>query len=379
MIFGTTTRLDFVVTSGIDLVFSVAAVTDTGAALSYFTNFGASNGATPVTLVPAPALGNTTLRWCSVYNGSGITQVVTVRTDDGVVRTVVRESLFAGQTLQYVPGAGWLLTNAIVPAPITKRISTLRKTGSAAEAAGNWYSFFKDAGIPGASAVGVPGVNGRNVFGSTEPGSLSLAAPVTSWYLTQAAIAVSIVGSPLLYDLVWINSGLVVTTLTEQLVVTPSFPLRDNNGALDGAGYQIGIQWNSASTNAAAISNSTVRYTNSAGVPNRVARLNAAVAGSPIPATPAIGTVVWFDLDAGDEGVQSVQGVTLATSLVAGNISLFVARWVALVPVTLANSADPIQFDAPISVWQDPALYVAYQASTTSATSVAANFFFADQ
>lgn len=378
MIFGTTTRLDFVVTSGIDLVFSIAAVTDTGAALSYFTSFGASNGATPVTLVPAPALGNTTLRWCSIYNGSGITQVVTVTTDDGVVRTVVRESLFAGQTLQYVPGAGWLLTNAIVPAPITKRISTLRKTGSAAEAAGSWYSFFKDAGIPGASAVGVPGVNGRNVFGSTEPGSLSLAAPVTSWYLTQAAIAVSVVGLPVLYDLVWINSGLVVTTLTEQLVVTPSFPLRDNNGALDGAGYQIGIQWNSASTNAA-ISGSTVRYTNSAGVPNRVARLNAAVAGSFIPATPVIGTVVWFNLDAGDEGVRSVEGVTLATSLVAGNISLFVARWIALVPATRANSADLIRFDAPIPVWQDPALYVAYQANTTTATAVSANFSFADQ
>jgi len=131
---------------------------------------------------------------------------------------------------------------------------------------------------------------------------------------------------------VWVNTGIVVTTTTAQAITTPTFPARDLNGSTDGEGYVIGLYFTAASTNAAAIANSTVTYTNSAGTGSRTATLTA-VAGDQIPPTPVIGTTVWFGLQAGDKGVRSIQSITLGTSLVTGSVSLIVAR-----PMQMASS-----------------------------------------
>jgi hypothetical protein len=44
------------------------------------------------------------------------------------------------------------------------------------------------------------------------------------------------------------------------------------------------------------------------------------------PATAVVGTVVWFELAAGDRGVQALASVTLGTSLVTGSVSVILAR-----------------------------------------------------
>ena len=53
------------------------------------------------------------------------------------------------------------------------------------------------------------------------------------------------------------------------------------------------------------------------------------------PATAVIGTVVWFQLAAGDQGVRSVQSITLGTSYAGGAISLILASF-------LMGRGDPI-------------------------------------
>ena len=147
-------------------------------------------------------------------------------------------------------------------------------------------------------------------------------------------------------DVVWVNTGLVVTTTTAQAITSPTFPARDLNGSTDGEGYVIGLLTTTANTNAAAITNATVSYTNSAGVNSRTATL-LAVAGDQIPPTPVIGTVVWFRLDAGDKGVRSIQSVTLGTSLVAGAVSLIVARPLSIISATQTNVATLRNYSDP--------------------------------
>lgn len=139
-----------------------------------------------------------------------------------------------------------------------------------------------------------------------------------------------------LWDVVWVNSGLSVTTTTGQTINSVAFPARDDNGSVNGKGYRIGIYAVAALGNAGVVSNSTVTYTNSAGTGSRTATLNATVPNN-FPATPVIGTVVWFELQAGDEGVQSIQTVTLNTTLTSGTASVFVARKIIDVPMSVVN------------------------------------------
>lgn len=221
------------------------------------------------------------------------------------------------------------------------------KTGTAADVAGCWYGTWKDAGFPGAWAPGAPGVNGRVTDGTTSPdfGCLPIKAPGTGAnYLTELTMGASVNHSHLFFDVLWINSGLTVTTTTAQSITTPTLPARDVNGTTDGEGLMIGLMFTAAATNAAAIANSTVSYTNSEGTSGRTATLSA-IAGSQIPATPVIGTMVWFNLQAGDKGVRSIQSITLATSLVTGSISLFIARDLANIGTSLVN----VQFTRKLS------------------------------
>jgi hypothetical protein len=174
--------------------------------------------------------------------------------------------------------------------------------------------------------------------------------------------------SHLFYDILWVNSGLVVTTTTAQAITTPAFPARDVNGSTNGEGLMIGLMFTAASTNAAVIANSTVSYTNSAGVAGRTATLTA-IAGSQIPATPVIGTVVWFNLAAGDKGVRSIQSVTLGTSLLTGAISLFVARDLAMIGTSLVNVTTTRKLSDPgVRLYNGTCMLHCIQASAATAT-----------
>lgn len=339
-----------------------------------------SNGATPVTISVA-ATGDNTLRFVAITNEDTVSRLVTVQIVQGVTTNIiVRRELRAGQTLQYTPAQGWFVEREDVATGTgLGTVRTIRKTGTAAEAAASWYGFAKDGGIPGAQSVGSPGVNGRAVYGSTESGAQFLPTPAGSWLMRTIAASMTVLGTPLVYDLVWINSGLDPTNTGAQAITTPAFPARDDNGSAAGQGYQIGLYFVTNATNVAAITNSTISYTNSAGTPGRTARL-INVAGSVIPATPVAGTIVWFALDTGDVGVQSIESISLGTSLVTGTISLFVARWLSTPPLPLVNVPVPFDYgDQGVNVWDDPALFLAYQAAATTALTTNVVMTFEDR
>lgn len=221
------------------------------------------------------------------------------------------------------------------------------KTGTVADTVGYWYCTAKDAGFPGAWAPGTPGINGRVTDGTVAAdfGCIPIKNPATGAnYLTELTMGASINHSHLFFDVLWVNSGIVVTTTTAQAIVSPTLPARDVNGTTNGEGCMIGMLTTTANTNAAVISNSTVSYTNSSGTAGRTATLFN-MAGAMIPATPAIGTIVWFNLAAGDKGVRSIQSITLGTSLGAGAVSLIIARDLASIGTSLVN----VQFSRKLS------------------------------
>jgi hypothetical protein len=223
------------------------------------------------------------------------------------------------------------------------------KTGTAPDIAGCWYCTSKDAGYPGAWAPGTPGVNGRVTDGTTaaDYGCIPIPNAATGGnYLTALEMAASVNHTNDFFDCLWVNSGLVVTTTTEQAIVSPTLPARDINGTTVGEGCTIAMLVTTVGTNAAAIANTTVRYTNSKGVANRVATLSA-INGSQLPATPVVGTIIWFQLAAGDTGVQSIQGVTLGTSIVTGAVSMMICRDISTIGTSVANVSTPKIIGSP--------------------------------
>lgn len=385
--------LEFSTDAGTDVNFHASAVNDSGSALAYYGNSGASAGTTAVAIIAAPTSGQTrVVKNVCMYNAGSVARKVSVRVNvSGTAREIRVLSLQPGETLNYTDHRGWAHCDALGRELVVTQdarvgtngfVRSFLKGGTAAEAAASSYATLKDAGLPGAVTIGTPGLAGRNV--SDEPGCIPLPASAGSRYLTKFVCSGSVAHTFELWDLVWVNSGLVVTTTTPQTIGSAAFVARDENGSANGAGYQIGLLVTAPTTNAGAITNATVSYTNSAGVAGRTATL-IAVGGLQIPATAVVGTVVWFRLQAGDAGVQSIQSVSLGTSLVTGSVSLIVARKIDTAMGTLANLPAPgvgalgSESYPGIRIYGGSSLFVAYVASATTATQIQATMAFADR
>lgn len=339
--------------------------------------------ATTTTVVPSPgASTQRNLKGLYVTNdSSGTSCSVAVEHFDGTNQVELMQFiLLPGENMTFNEEGGWRHRDAqgaeYPPAgqgSYAGRTVKFMKTTTAADASGYWYCSSKDAGFPGAWAPGTPGVNGRVTDGtnSADYGCIPIANPsIGANYLTALELASSVNHTHDFFDCLWVNSGLVVTTTTEQTFTMPTLPARDVNGTTNGEGCMIGMLVTTAATNASSISNATVRYTNSKGVASRTATLTA-IGGSQIPYTPAIGTMIWFNLQAGDTGVQSIQGVTLGTSLVTGAISMMITRDIVTIGTTINNvSVQKAIANPGIRLYNGTCLLHNILASSTSATFI---------
>lgn len=255
------------------------------------------------------------------------------------------------------------------------------KIGTATEAIGNWYCFAKDTGFPGAYSLGAPGLNGwwvdasqasnaANPAGAAQVGVQRLVNPSTGvYYVTDIGIGASVANVFNLFDIIWYNTGLVVTTTTAQAITVPaaSKPARDLYGTTNGDGWGFGILVTTATTNAG-VTTPTASYTNSDGTAGKTATITA------FPATAVIGTFVPFQLEAGDRGVRSIESITLGTSLVAGAISLVIYRTIASVVNPVANIGgimNKLGSDMTgIRIYNGSALNWMFRASATTATTM---------
>jgi hypothetical protein len=343
--------------------------------------------ATTTTIAAAPAASTQRqIKHISLRNKNTASQTVTIKKDvSGTEYVVFRATLESNEGAEYNDGKGWTCFDAqgraktMEPASLSQtgaRPRSIYKTGTAAEGTAYWYGYWKDAGFPGAWSPNTSGINGRATDGMAagDVGCLELWTPNGALYLEAATSAVTATAFPMLFDVLWVNNGIVVTTTTAQAITTPTLPARDDNGATIGEGCMIGLIWTAASTNAAAITNSTVTYTNSAGTGSRTATL-VAVAGDQIPPTPVIGTVVWFRLADGDTGVRSIQSITLGTSLVTGSVSLIIARPLTSWANSTVNVGFRNEYKAPgLRLWTGTCALMFHKSVSSSATTIHATF-----
>ena len=315
--------------------------------------------ATTTTIVGSPSSG-TTRNVKAIYvtnNSIGTSCNVSVEHTDGTnVIELMQFILLPGENMGYREDGSWVHRDQngaeYPPAGLGNyagRSIPFMKTGTAPDVAGCWYCTSKDAGYPGAWTPGTPGVNGRITNGTTaaDYGCIPVANAATGAnYLTALEMAASVNHTNDFFDVLWVNSGLVVTTTTAQAITTPTLPARDVNGTTDGEGCTIALLVTTVSTNAAANAGITVSYTNSKGVSGRTATLSA-IAGSQLPATAVVGTIVWFNLAVGDTGVRSIQSCTLTTTLLTGAISLMICRDICTIGTAVVNVSTPKLIGAP--------------------------------
>lgn len=345
------------------------------------TNTAHITTATTTTVVPSPGSGvQRNVKHLNITNDHAtVTCTVTVEHTDGTtVEELIAVILLPGENMVLGEDGRWTHydANGAVYPPSGKGAyygftTGFMKTGTASDAAGYWYGTWKDGGNPGAWNPGTPGLNGRTTDGttSTDAGCVIIANPATGAnYLTAVDLASSVNHAHMFFDCLWVNSGLVITTTTAQSITSPTWPARDINGSTNGEGLMIGIMCTAAVGLAAVASNATVTYTNSDGTGSRTAGLTAIV-GSQAPATPVIGTIIWFNLQAGDKGVRSIQSVTLGTTWVSGSISLFVARPVLTIGTTIANVSSTFRVSEPgIRLYNGTCLLHCALTSATTAT-----------
>jgi hypothetical protein len=344
------------------------------------------SSATTTTVVAAP--GSSTQRQVkaiTIRNTGAAANTITVQKDVSATNYEMTPdvTLAAGESLCYGEQAGWYVLDAYGRRKATAseiagsagRAVSFLKVGATMEAAGVLHSHYNVSGFPGAWTLGTPGAAGATLT-SADSGCLPFAnASSGGVYLTGITATMSVAGGVWLVDMLWYNTGLTVTTTTAQTVNSVTFPARDLNGSTNGEGVEFGILVTTATTNVSAVTNTTASYTDSDGNSGATATM------ASFPATATLGSVVPFQLAAGDKGVRSIQSVTLGTSYGGGAISIVAFRRIAFIPCPLANAGGYADFEGNpgVRLYDNSCLHLWQLPTATTATTVQGVVNFAER
>lgn len=181
------------------------------------------------------------------------------------------------------------------------------------------------AGNPGAGSYDTT-LNGVALTGPVTGGIVYPNPSSGNAYLARFQNASSSGGSQStiwLCDRLWHNGGIGITTTTAQAITSPTWPPRDLAGSTNGEGVFIAMEQSVLVGAVPALGQTTISYTNSAGTSGRTGNLF--FPGGLTGRSKNQG--LWFfDLQAGDVGVRSVQSITLGVSYVSGTINLVAYR-----------------------------------------------------
>ena len=373
-------ELETLVAGSVHYQLGYTDITATGVSLPQDED-GIITTATTTIIATTPSATTTRkIQYLNVYN-NGVSNTITIKKDvSGTEYILQKISLQKNENFRIVndkvevfDASGRVKLQTTGDAEIAGDSRVIFKVGTAPEAAGQYYCFAKDGGAPGAWLPGTPGINGRNTDGTTvaDRGCISAGTPISGInYIRDIVTTASQAGTFILADVLWVNTGLVVTTTTAQAITQPTLPLRDNLVTSNGFGIGAGLLVTTATTNAAVINNITLQYTNSDGVAGRIGTMS-------FPATAVIGTFVPFQLAQGDIGIRSIQSITLGTSLTAGAVSLICYNFLAISPVPLANVGSlAFQRKLDLKLNNEHCLLPFWLASATTATNLTGIIYF---
>ena len=376
-------ELETLVAGSVHYQLGYTDITATGVSLPQDED-GIITTATTTIIATTPSATTTRkIQYLNVYN-NGVSNTITIKKDiSGTEYILQKISLQKNENFRIVndkvevfDASGRVKLQTTGDAEIAGDSRVIFKVGTAPEAAGQYYCFAKDSGSPGAWLPGTPGINGRNTDGTTvaDRGCISAGTPISGInYVRDIVTTASQAGTFILADVLWVNTGLVVTTTTAQAITQPTLPLRDNLGTSNGFGVGAGILVTTATTNAAVINNITLQYTNSNGVAGRTGTMS-------YPATAVIGTFVPFQLAQGDVGVRSIQSITLGTTLTAGAISLIAFNFLGTCPVTIANVGSiAFQKQLDLRIENGHCLLPFWLASNTVGTNLTGTVYFVNK
>lgn len=244
---------------------------------------------------------------------------------------------------------------------------TFAKNVTATLVAGRPTSLFALAGNPG------PGSQSSTINGSTYSSSSVVPNGILyhkdpgsgNSYLTRFVAEATIPGTIILADRIWDNQPAVSVT-TAQSISSPTWPARDSNGSTNGLGIMLGLEIVAATSSTAATI--SVSYTNSSGTAGRVGT----AIDVPTAAANAIGNFYRIGLAAGDQGVRSVQSITMATDWTSGTLSLVAYRVLAMLELGQAfvpNALNPLTGGFP-QLYNGVCPFIIFLPQTTTATLI---------
>lgn len=231
--------------------------------------------------------------------------------------------------------------------------------------AGRYRSLLYSTGFPGAGASPAPGINGAAL--TTYGGQIPFTNPgAGNSYLARfAANNATQVGTLLLCDRLWHNSGLSVTSTGSQGITSAAWPARDRDGAVSGADVLIGLE---VTTNmGSGTPTVTLGYTNSAAVAGR------SVVSAALPTTMMAGDFIPLPLQAGDYGTKSIETLQLSATMTSGAFSLVAYRILATVGngmIGVDAALDALGTGLP-RLYDNTVPFLIFLPSTTTAPTIA--------
>jgi hypothetical protein len=214
------------------------------------------------------------------------------------------------------------------------------KTTAVTTTAGNPFSMWGAAGNPGAGTLAVGNTTTGVLFDDTTAGSPSVNSfgGSATGYLAAGRYRNSVPASLILYDRLW-GAGPISATLTAGTVTSfsgqPSIAGRLPGGT-DYGNLDILIEVTTNTTGGTGAL--SVGYTNQAGTTGRTT--GAVTIGA--VNTPR---VLILPLQAGDQGVQKIESLTVTTANTAGAYNVILARRLAVFDVRVANAMDSQAWD----------------------------------
>jgi hypothetical protein len=238
------------------------------------------------------------------------------------------------------------------------------KTPFTTQAASAWNALWTVTGIPGAGVNTSAGVNGEiptdataGAYPFTNPTSPALS------YLSRFYAYASSLGQLFLYDRLWHNSGLSVTTTGNQSVTSTTLTRPDSTGFDVEAWLEVYTALGAGSTA------KTIDYTDQDGNTSNTGTLQGFVT------TAAAGRAFPFSLASGDTGVRQITGFDNVATSTSGTFGLVLRRFVSMVSISVNASGaaiGPIDLGLP-RVYDDACLDFLWLCSAAGNHTVGGN------